>query len=134
MRTLPQVTGPTEHTLGVLLDRELASSRVPDYLAWVCLNFSGAARDRSSLQAHLDQETKCGRERAAGTIERLIALGLLDSNAQPSPGGQAELTSVRKRVKTITDQLVIGVSEDDLATTIRVLDHVRHRAQAILES
>jgi uncharacterized pyridoxal phosphate-containing UPF0001 family protein len=134
MLTLPQVSGPTEHALRALLDRELASSRIPDYLGWVCLNLSTAASARSDLEAHLEQATKSTPEQAAATVDGLMALGLLTGNAQPTSEGQAELMSTRQRVKATTDKLTAGLSEADLAIAIGVLDHVRGRAEAILKS
>jgi len=134
MPTLPQVSGPTEHALRALLDRELASSRIPDYLGWVCLNFSTATRARSDLEAHLEQATKSTPEQAAATVDGLIALGLLAGTGEPTSEGQAELMSTRQRVKATTDHLTAGLSEDEVATAIGVLDHVRGRAEAILKS
>ncbi len=132
MRSVPQVTGPTEHALRALLEHELASSLIPDYITWVCLNLSTGSADRSDLQTRLQEATKCTLELAVDTIERLVALGLLTKTAQPTAIGQADLDSTRQRVKATTDQLTAGLSDADLATTIEVLDHVRTRAEALL--
>lgn len=133
MRTLPQATGPLENALRVLLNRQLASSRIPDYLAWVCMNLAAHASSRPTLEAQLEQQTKCEPERAAATVDGLIALGLLDDEAHPAPEGKRELVSSRQRVSAVTDQLVAGLSEADLATAIGVLDHARERAESILD-
>ncbi|HYB28863.1 MAG TPA: hypothetical protein VEF89_19780 [Solirubrobacteraceae bacterium] len=133
MKALPQVTGPTENALRALLNRQLTSSRIPDYLAWVCLNFSAGSGSRATLEAMLDAETKCGPEAATAAVEQLVAFGLLVNDGHPTPDGQAELAAVRRRVQITTAKLVAGVSEQDIATTILVLDHVRERAEALLE-
>lgn len=134
MRTLPQVTGPTENALRALLDRQLAHSSVPDYLAWVCMNLSTTAVSRADLEAQVVGATKCETRAATAAIDSLVDLHLLGADGQPTSQGQAELTATRQRVKAVTDQLVVGLSEDDLAQTIGVLDHIRDRAEAILNS
>lgn len=135
MRTLPQVTGPTERALGALLDRELAGAPIPDGLAWVCLNLAAApSAGRPELEARLDAQVKCGPPEAAQTVEQLVAVGLLDSAARLTAAGQTALTSVRERVRTRTETLVAGMPEDELETTIRVLDRVRARAESMLSS
>ncbi len=133
MPSLPQVTGPTEHALRALLDRELASSSIPDYLAWVCLNLATGSTSRVDLEAKLEQATRSTPGLAARTTKRLIALGLLTSQAQPTAAGQADLDATRQRVKATTDQLTAGLPDADLTTAIEVLDRVRARAEAMLD-
>jgi hypothetical protein len=41
--------------------------------------------------------------------------------------------SSRSLTGAVTDQLVAGLSEADLATAIGVLDHARERAESILD-
>ncbi len=134
MRTLPQATGPLENALRVLLNRQLASSRIPNDLAWVCMNLAAHTGSRPTLESQLEQEARCESEQAAATVDGLIVLGLLDGEAHPTPEGKRELVSTRQRVRALTDQLVDGVSEADLGTTIGVLDHARERAESILST
>lgn len=123
MPTLPQVSGPTEHALRALLERELAISRIPSYLGWVCLNLAAGLDKAADLPAQLDRVTKCGRDRSVETVDQLTTLGLLSTGAKLTPGGDAELVSTRQRVKAATDQVTAGLTNDD----------VRTRAEAMLE-
>jgi hypothetical protein len=133
MRTLPQVTGPTERALGALLDRELLDSRVPGFLGWVAMNLADAATPGTSLRAQLERATQCGTQNAGAVITQLVALGLLESHGALTTHGAAELGSVRERVSATTQRLVAGLAEDELSTTIHVLDHVRDRAESLLK-
>lgn len=132
MRTLPQVTGPTERALEALLERELAASRIPGYLGWVAMNLAHAAATSATLEARLAQTTRCRPEDANAVISELVALGLLVGNGALTAAGAAELASVRERVSATTSAVVAGLADDDLATTIRVLDHVRGQAESLL--
>lgn len=132
MRTLPQVTGSTENALRALLTEQLAGSRVPDYLAWACLNLATGAASRESLEGSLDRATRCGPEVAGATVERLITAGLLDGAGTPTADGAAELAAVRRRVQAITAELVAGVDEHEIGRAIEVLEQVRERAEALL--
>jgi hypothetical protein len=134
MKPLPQVIGPTEDALRALLNQQLAGSRIPGYLTWVCLNLSAGSSSRATLEAMLGAETKCRPDAAAATVEELVALGLLVNDGHPTPDGQVELAAVRRRVQGTTAELVAGVSEEDIARAILVLDHVRERAEALLQS
>jgi hypothetical protein len=132
MRTIPQATGPLENALRVLLDRQIAPSRIPGYDAWVAMNLSAGSGSRAGLEAKLEHETKCAPARAGATIDELIARGLLDDHARLTPDGEHELSVTRQRVKQVTDQLTAGLSATDVATAVSVLDHARARAESIL--
>jgi hypothetical protein len=48
------------------------------------MNLAAHANSRSTLEAQLEQETKCEPEQAAATVNGLIALGLLDDEVHPT--------------------------------------------------
>lgn len=132
-RPLPTVIGPTENALRALLIRTLSATRIPDYAAWVVLN--AVSNDpsggwRRSAAAGLRAEP----DEIAAVLAELVTAGLLNDGQTVSELGAAELSTARAAVSAATLGLVEGVDESELATTRRVLDVVRHRAEAALSA
>ena len=133
MPTLPQSTGPTENALRALLIRQLAGTGIAGYDGWVALNLARPELPRTGLEARLEHETRSDPGQAVRAVDELVAAGLLDPVGAPTATGQRQLAEVRARVGAVTGQLLTGLAEDDLATAVRVLDHVRMRADSLLD-
>jgi hypothetical protein len=100
----------------------------------VCLNLAAGAGSRDGLETLAARETRCAPPRVTATVDQLIDLGLLDGDGRPTSGGDDELGAARRRVRAVTDRLVAGLSEDDLATAVGILDQVRARAESLLNA
>ena len=132
MRSLPQVTGPTENALRAVLDRQLSGSALPSYLGWVCMNLAQSATSRADLKMHVQRETHCTPGEASATVADLTDRGLIGAGGHPTSSGNAELDAIRLRVRVTTQNLVEGIPEEELSITTRVLDTVRRRAEELL--
>jgi hypothetical protein len=134
MRSLPQVTGPTENALRPLLNRQLSGSAIPSYLGWVCMNLAQSVASRTDLETQVQRETRCTPGEASTTVGDLIDRGLIGASGRPSSSGNNELDAVRLRVRVTTQLLVEGIPEEELSITTRVLDTVRRRAEELLDN
>ncbi len=133
-RTLPQVVGPTENALRALLVRELAGSPVPDYRSWVCLNVAAEAVPRRDLEERLARDVRSSDAAAREMVDRLVALGLVGPAGGLTNAGRELLADLRARIGGTTARLMEGIPEADAATSVRVLDALRHNAEAALGS
>ena len=135
-RTLPTVIGPTENALRALLVRLLAATPLGSYEQWAALNLADrGAGDEPALVGAVADGLATDVSTATGVLRALGDTGLLDrvdGTWRPSPAGAALLTRVRAHVAEATARVVDGLPEADVATAVRVLDHVRERAHAEL--
>lgn len=134
-RPLPTLIGPTENALRALLTNVLSTTRINTYPEWVIINAASnadaAAPDGSWRQAAADS-LKVEPGVVDDVLTRLRAQGLVDDLGLPTVLGTAELTAARSAVAATTAGLVDGISEQEQVTTGRVLDHIRRRAEELL--
>lgn len=117
MRSLPTVIGPTENALRALLRHTLGPTGIATYEQWVVLNVLDAGGEPSAMF-----------DGAWGELRRRH----LVDGADLTDAGRAALAHGRRLVAARTATLVDGIDDADLATTVRVLDVVRERAEAAL--
>jgi len=132
-RSLPAVIGPTENALRALLLRVLEATPLASYEQWVALNLVDRhPRPDDALTSALHQGLAIDHAQAGDVLRALEATGQLhraDGAWEVSPAGIDLLAQQRERVATLTAQLLDGIAEEDLATAVRVLDHVGARAR-----
>ena len=136
-RPLPTVIGPTENALRALLTKTLTTTKIRTYPAWVVLNATAAA-DASDVsegwQLAVSDALKVAPDVIDGVLAQLAADGLAGVDGSLTPLGAAELAAARLAVAETTARLIDGVSPEDQAAARGVLDHLRRRAEDLLNA
>ncbi|MCR6493629.1 hypothetical protein [Cellulomonas sp. P24] len=132
-RPLPAALGSTENALRSLLSELLRTTELAGYEEWVALTL--VDRHGADETAILDAVTGgLAVDAAAGRhlLHSLEDKGILhrtDDSWHLSPRGAALVTETRRRVTSTTAPLVEGITAEDLATTVTVLEQVGSRAR-----
>jgi hypothetical protein len=133
LRPLPIVIGPTENALRALLVRLLAATPLRSYEQWAALNLveRHAGADGALVDAVRDRLVvdETDARTILCTLEDTGLLHRVNGAWQLSATGADLLARERAHVAAVTTHLLDGIAETDLATAVRVLDHVRARAQ-----
>jgi DNA-binding MarR family transcriptional regulator len=136
-RPLPTVIGPTENALRALLLLTLSTTPIRDYVEWAALNL--VDQDRSTGEEVVDAvriPLKVDRRTAHRLLDDLADRGLLAREASTwvlTPTGATVLQNTRARVAAATTRVVDGLPPADVEVAVRVLDHVRSRAEDELD-
>ncbi|HEY0239405.1 MAG TPA: hypothetical protein VGC37_12225 [Friedmanniella sp.] len=133
-RPLPTVIGSTENALRELLTQTLASTLIAGYRAWVVLNAVSAAASSDGWRQTVEDGLKVDSEEIDATLVELRDAGLVDGDGVLTAVGAAELAETRTAVMGATRRLVEGIDDTEQATTRRVLDAIRRRAEELLSA
>ena len=131
-RPLPAVVGSTENALRALLLRVLASSDLRGYEEWAALNLVSGQAATEDVTTLVSRSLAVPRQAAVVLLDGLVHRILLakeDGEYGLSRDGSALLAALRPRVAEATGHLLEGLSQHDIETAGRVLDHIRSRAE-----
>jgi hypothetical protein len=127
------VIGPTENALRTLLRAVLSATPIESYDEWVAINVVDRHHESGEdvLRA-VAAPLAIGPANAHAVLDTLVAKGLLASDGLSwtvSDGGAVELVEARASVAAVTAHLVEGLPATEIDATLRVLDHIRSRAE-----
>lgn len=133
-RPLPTVIGPTENVLRALLAQTLAATKIGSYSAWVVLNAAAASTQEAgdAWRQTVSDALKVTPDAVDEVLSQLTADGLTNADGSVTHQGATELTRARSAVSETTARLIQGLSQDEQATTRRVLDQIRQKAEDLL--
>jgi len=132
-RPLPAVLGSTENALRSLLAELLRTTELASYEEWVALTLVDrhGSDETAALDAIADNlavDADAGRDPLLSLEDKGI-LHRVDGSRRVSPRGATLLLETRRRVTSTTAPLVEGISAEDLAVTVAILEQVGSRAR-----
>jgi DNA-binding MarR family transcriptional regulator len=137
--SLTQTVGRAEQAFGALMRRVLAETG-GTFHQWVSLSVlagSGGTLTGSRLYDRVTGALKVDRALAVTAVGELAAEGYVSGVGEAdevamTDAGRNRFATMRSAIEAMTLPLYEGVSEDDLAVTIKVLEAVTARANAVL--
>jgi hypothetical protein len=138
-RPLPTVIGPTENALRALLTKTLATTKIRTYSAWVVLNALSIAHAHAQDQGDAWRQATSDALKVAPpqldeVLAHLAADGLARADGSLTTLGSLELAAARSAIAEMTARLVESVGQEEQASTRRVLDHLRRKAEDLLNA
>src|SRR5258705_4323456 len=115
------------------IDFSRAKSQLPETLVVVFSNIRGALRGHLGDAMHLERAADCGRQLAAGTIERnddvvRLELGIVDHLFWPTHCSERHVSAVEHLVP-----MCHRLGREELVEDRRELRHIRHQLRPIGE-
>lgn len=129
---LPTVIGPTENALRALLTATLNESSIGEYVHWVALNAASREDRPTNWRGDVANSLKVSADVVDAAVDDLCAWGLVEDAGDLTARGHQQLTLARGAVRSLTAQVVAGISESDLQTADRVLRAVQGNAERLL--
>lgn len=129
---LPTVIGPTENALRALLTATLSESSIGEYVHWVALNAASREDRPTNWRGDVANSLKVSADVVDAAVDDLCAWGLVEDAGDLTARGHQQLTIARSAVRSLTAQVVAGISESDLQTADRVLRAVQGNAERLL--